>query len=381
MLFGISDVFSNEIMHETEGPFISLYQPTHRHRPHNKQDIIRFKNLVQQIENSLKQKYSAKEIAQILKPFNELEENKIFWNNTTDGLAILANKNRHTIYKLPRSVEELAVVSNSFHIKPLIRVFQSADRYHLLGLNRKRFTLYEGNRYGFEEVELDPNLPRTIEDVLGDDYSDPYLSQGTYAGTGTPVFHGHGSRKDVIDKDTEKYFRYVDKFIADTFSKPTGLPLILVALEEHHGLFRKISNNPYLLEDGIKVDYETLSVEKMHKDAWKVIEPFYLQRTQEMVDRYNLERSKFLASEDLVEVARAVFQNNVEILIIEADKIEPGKINKETGKIERGNLDDPGIGDILDDLAVMAYRSGSEVVILPKERMPSKTGVAVIYRY
>ena len=81
------------------------------------------------------------------------------------------------------------------------------------------------------------------------------------------------------------------------------------------------------------------------------------------------------------EVARAALEGRIDTLIIEADRIEPGKINEETGKIEEGNLEDPEINDVLNDLAKMVYREKGEVVILPKERMPSETGVAAIYRY
>lgn len=352
MLYEIVNEFPHEIIYEGEGPFISLYQPTFRHRPENKQDIIRFKNLIQGIQSSLRQKYPKAEIEKLMKPFNEIAENNIFWNNTKDGLAILSCKNKTVIYKLNRSVKEFAVVADSFHIKPLIRAYQSADSYHLLGLSRKNFTLYEGNRYGFEEIQLDPEIPRTIEDVLGDEYSEPYLNPGAYGGTGgTPMFHGHGSRKDEISKDTEKYFRYVDKFILDNFSNPTGIPLILVALDEHHGLLRNITNNPHLINDGIRRDYETLSTDELREEAWKVIEPFYLNKTKELVERYELERSKFLGSDDLAQVARATVENRVDVLMLEADRIEPGKIHKETGALHRGDLDDPDVNDMLDDLA------------------------------
>ena len=64
MLYEIVNDFPHEIIYEKEGPCISLYQPTHRHRPENKQDPIRFKNLLVEIENSLKQKYSKEEIRQ-----------------------------------------------------------------------------------------------------------------------------------------------------------------------------------------------------------------------------------------------------------------------------------------------------------------------------
>ena len=83
-----------------------------------------------------------------MKPFNTLLEDRTFWNNTTDGLAILANEDKCIIYKLQLPVKELSAVGERFHIKPLLRYFQSADRYHLLGLDRQQFVLYEGNRYG-----------------------------------------------------------------------------------------------------------------------------------------------------------------------------------------------------------------------------------------
>jgi hypothetical protein len=45
-----------------EPPCLSLYQPTHRHHPDNRQDPIRFRNLVKALEQSLRQKYTAREV-------------------------------------------------------------------------------------------------------------------------------------------------------------------------------------------------------------------------------------------------------------------------------------------------------------------------------
>ncbi|NLG74831.1 MAG: hypothetical protein GX535_01195, partial [Xanthomonadaceae bacterium] len=39
-------------------PCLSLYQPTHRSFPDNRQDSIRFKNLVRQLQQSLAERYS-----------------------------------------------------------------------------------------------------------------------------------------------------------------------------------------------------------------------------------------------------------------------------------------------------------------------------------
>lgn len=382
MPFKIVSDFPNEILEEKEGPFISLYQPTHRHRPHNEQDPIRFKNLVKQIERSLREHYSRRQIEPILEPFYVLAGDKAFWNHSLDGLAILATKDRGVIYKLQRPVKELAVVADSFHIKPLIRIFQSADRYQLLGLSRGEFALYEGNRYGFAPIELDSEVPRTMKDVLGDEYDEKYLTAGVFAGPkGVGAYHGHGGRKETIDKYTERFFRYVDRFVLDNYSKPSGLPLILVALDEHHPVFRRISRNPFLIEEGVRVAFDSISVEEMRDRVWQIIEPVYLQKTKELVDEFKEAQSRFMATDDLAQIARAAWENRVATLLVESDRIIPGKVDMSNGRLIEGDLQHPEFDDILDDLAEMVFRAQGKVVALPKERMPTDTGAAATFRF
>lgn len=381
-MYKIVKEFPNEIIFESEGPFMSLYQPTHKSRPENMQDPIRFKNLVQRLENSLKKEYPG-EVDKLIKPFKDIENDKIFWNNVSEGIAVLASRDKCVVYKLNRSVEELAVVANSFHIKPLIRNFQSADNYHILGITRDDFNIYEGNRYGIETIELDEDIPKTMVEVLGDEYTEPHLKAGRYSGgdTGSQAFHGHGGRKDEVEIDTEKYFRYIDKFILDNFSTLMKLPLLLVALDEHQGEFRNISKNRFLLDEKVSKDPEALAKKEIRKLTWNEMEGLYIKKTKDLVDRYGLQSSKSLGSDDLAEIARAALEGKIDTLMIESDHIEPGKVNRKTGELEKGNLENPEVDDILDDLGEMALKSKSQVVVLPKERMPTDTGIAAIFRY
>ena len=109
----------SELLSASEAPCLSLYVPTHRSHPENLQDPIRFKNLVEQLEESLLQQYPADEVSSLLVPFKELENNKDFWNHTMDGLAVLSSKEILKVIGLPVTVQELAVVADSFHTKPL----------------------------------------------------------------------------------------------------------------------------------------------------------------------------------------------------------------------------------------------------------------------
>ncbi len=382
MKFTIVNDFPNEFLKTQEGPFISLYQPTHRHSPDNLQDPIMYKNLVKKVEESLKEGYSKREIEPIMQPFYELADNKPFWQHAHDGLAILANKDGGIIYLLQRPVAELAVVADSFHIKPLIRIFQSADRYQVLGLNRSKFTIYEGDRYGLSEILFDEDTPTTIEDILGDEYDEKYLTAGTYAGpSGVGVFHGHGGKKENQAKVVEKFFRQVDRYVTEEVSKQSGLPLFLVALDEYHTTFQTISRNPYLQKKRIDIDYTALTTDKLNEIVWKEMEQVYLAKTDKLVESFRSAQAKLMASDDIAQVVRAAWEKRIDTVLIESDRIIPGKIDYETGHMVEGDLNNPGIDDILDDLAEKVIRNGGSVVVLPKERMPATTGVAATYKY
>lgn len=367
MLYELINDFPNEIINLEKEPFISIYQPTHRQKPESTQDSIRFKNLMQQVEKTLKEDYKEVNIDAIMKPLSQIAEDNIFWNHSKEGLAILVNEEKCLVYRLDQTVYELAVVSDSFHIKPLIRVFQSSDRHHVLTLSRTEFKIYEGNRYGFEEIEIDESIPTTLKDVLGEDLTEAYLSVG-------------GDTQREINKDTEKFFRYVDKFVTEHYSNPTQTPLVLVTLTEHQSLFRGLSRNSNLLDEGVKVDPDSLKRDELKNAIWEVLEPIYIKKTEELVERYENSRAKFLGTDDIVEIARATVENKISTLLIEAERIIKGKI-LEDGKLSEANEDEMTHEDVLDDMAEAVFRSGGEVIVLPKERMPSTTGAAAIYRY
>ena len=374
MKYEIVKEFPNDILYERDDICISIYMPTHRHTTATNQDKILFKNQIQKAERILGEKYSKKEVDKILEPLYDLEQDNMFWNRTKDGIAMLLNRQHFIIYNLYRDIQELTVVSDHFHIRPLIRVYQSADKYYVLGVNRKLFKLYYGDRYGLRELELPEGTPIKIEDVLGDQYTSP----GRVIVSGGGVSFGTGSKKDEVPKDTEKYLRYVDKFVWENYSKPANAPLVLLSLDEYQGDFRKMSNNKYLVDEGIKKDFESMDIESIRKESWKIIENIYLGETEKLVNLFNSEHGKGLASDNINDIARKAVEDRIKVILIESDKLTPGKVNLETGEVE---IIEDAINYILDDISEMVLRAKGEVVMLPKERMPTDTGVAAIYRY
>jgi hypothetical protein len=366
-----------------EPPCLSLYQPTHRAYPENQQDTIRFKNLLKSLEQSLRQKYTTREVKPLLQSFQDLSENQEFWNRTLDGLAVFGAPGLFRVYRLPRVVPELTVVADSFHIKPLIRIIQSADRYQVLGLNRCEVKLFEGNRDALNEIEPAPGVPRTITDALGEELTEPHLTVASYGtgAAGPAMRHGHGAKKDEVDQDAERFFRAVDRAVLEHHSRPSGLPLILAALPEHHSLFRQVSQNPFLLSEGIDIYPDAMTGEALRERAWRVLEPQYLARLASLVEEFGRAKSKGLGSEEAALVAQAAAAGRVATVLIEAERHVAGRIDQVSGRVEFGDLAHPEVDDLLDDIGELVLQKGGQVVVVPAERMPAQTGIAAIYRF
>ncbi|MEN3355799.1 MAG: hypothetical protein V7640_3957 [Betaproteobacteria bacterium] len=365
-------------------PCLSLYQPTYRAFPESQQNPVQYRNLLRELRTALEQKDGGAEIDKLLEPFERLAADDEFWAHPQDGIAVFGAPGFFHVEKVQRPLPRVVVVNEHLYVKPLVRVFQSEDTYQILALDRKAIKLYQGNRYVVDEIALAPSVPKTIDEALGPavhlpgvDRTAPFAAgrggQAVYA------HHGHGSKLDEVGLDVERFFRAVDRAITDAHSKPTGVPLILAALPEYHTHFREVSHNPYLLDEGIHANPDALSRDELRNQAWRLMEPRYHARLQQILDLYHAARARALATDDLTHAVEFAIDGRVGTLLVEADRSIPGHIEGRMPRLARGA--EPGVGDILDDLAERVLKTGGQVIVVPKGSMPSDTGLAAVFRY
>lgn len=371
-----------ELLNVQEETCLSLYMPTHKTHPANSQDVSKFKELVKELKEILAETLSESDVQAFLKPYYKLAEDYVFWQHADEGLAILSTKNKWHVFRLESSVGRLAVVADSFHTKPLRKYLQTLERYQVLGLTSSDVKFYEGNRHSLVEVELAGDVPATIKDALGEQFTQKYLSiSGGGAGPGgTGVHHGHGSKSDEVEKDTERYFTVVARAVEEHYSNPSGLPLILAALPEHHNVFQRVSNNSRLLKKGIRINPKSTSIEKLKELTWEVIEPRYFERLEKLADKFNQAKANGLGSDTLAEIAKATVEGRVDTLLIENERVIAGSIDRNTGDI---NLKETSrqVDDLLDDIGELVTLKSGKVMIVPVDKMPTFTGIAAIFRF
>ncbi len=373
-----------ELLAVTEAPCISLYMPTHRIHPENAQDPIRYKNLVKQVAESLAEKYPTSETETLLENFEALVNDQDFWKHTLDGLCVLGSSELFVVIHLQLPVEELVMVTDSFHTKPLRHILQSEDRYQVLALTMDDIHLFEGNRHSLFEIELS-DVPQTITEALGKELTEKHSTVASYGGVGgesITMHHGQGGKKDEVDNDVERYFRQVASDVYDHYSKPSGLPLILAALPEHHSLFNQVNKNPFLLPEGIEINPKSVSKEKLAELSWEAMQPVYVKKLERLAEKFNQAKANGLGSDTIEEVIEAAEASRVDTLFIEAHRVIAKRLrNKATGTFEATDLTQPVLDDELDGVGELVSKMGGTVVIIPKDQMPTNTGLAAIYRY
>ncbi len=382
MTYIIAKDFPHDILSDDRNPKVTLYVPTSRDINHNDEDKIRFGNLLRTIEKKLDKVTDQDTKKTIAANLNTLKDDRSLWNQRLEGFCIFANAKQTVIYVLQNPTREMAIIGQRFHQKPLIKDLQGLDEYQVLALDRQSYALYEGNRTGFRQIQLNEDEPKTIQDFLGEEFTESYLAQGSYGGASSrAMFHGHKSRKDEVDKDIERYLRLVDHHVMKQHSSVSKKPLILFALPEYHTHFRKHSNNPYLVDEGIKQSPRDIKLDALKKLAWNIIEPRYEARIDKLKETYQQALQKGSADNKIHTVAKAAVTGRVDTVLIEAFREIPGRIDTDSGRfIERNNALE-NFEDALDDLTDIVISNGGKVHVIPEEKMPTDTGIAAIYRY
>src|SRR5262249_4009970 len=131
---------------------------------------VHYDNLVDRAEQALLRNYSAA-ARPLLNRLRRLAHDSVYWARDPSeqaGLAILVSPHTFQTFALRNPPPEGVVVAGSFLLTPLLRVAQSADRFHILSLQREEVRLYEGNRDGLRLIEP-AGVPWTVTDALGDE--------------------------------------------------------------------------------------------------------------------------------------------------------------------------------------------------------------------
>ncbi|HDQ72576.1 MAG TPA: hypothetical protein ENN19_10835, partial [Chloroflexi bacterium] len=162
----ISTVDLARLIEMSGDPCVSIYMPTERAGPAVEKNRIRLKNMLAKTEERLSERGLRRPaITDFLQPAQALVEDTMFWQRQSDGLALYICDGYFDYYRLPIDFEELVVVADALHVKPLLPLLSSNGRFYILALSQSEIRLLQCTRYTAQTLEL-RDVPGSIAEVL-----------------------------------------------------------------------------------------------------------------------------------------------------------------------------------------------------------------------
>jgi len=354
------------LMPRQVGICVSIYMPTIRKGSETQQNQIRYKNLLRDAESQLSlSELRPSEIKDMLAPAQELSGNTPFWRNQSDGLALFLSPDLFKYYRVPHSFKELIVVTDRFHIKPLIPAVALNTEFYILAISQKNVRLLHCSLQHAEEVNLQ-GIPENLAEALNLDDFEKRIQRHTGA--------------EDMKLNILQYFQQVDKGLREVL-RDKKAPLIFAGVEYLFPIYREANTYPHLAGRGISGNPEELNADVLLESARPVMETLLEAKRDDALSQYRQNAGTGFTSGNLKEIVRSAFHGRVGILFVPVGVQQWGRFNSVTDEVVLDKDADASNEDMLDFAAIQTMANGGTVYAMNREEMPDDSSLAAIFRY
>jgi hypothetical protein len=353
---------------------VSLYLPTHRAGREVTQDPVRFRRLVAS---------AAEEVSDgdLLAASAGLVDERDFWAHGTDGLAVLAGPDGTTAIRLLEPVGELVVVSNRFHLKPVIAARARRVEFDVLAMSRHGVRFVEVTGTHAVEVEV-PGMPESMPEALQWDDREPQLQShaGGRAGQGrvAATFHGQGGSSDARDVDLDRYLHLIDRAVTEHCAGSTR-PLVVAGVDDIVGAYRKLTRCAHVLDDHVTGNPDQLRAAELADRARRFVPPATAEAERAARDSFYAGATATVDTVEPAVIAAAAGQ--VASVFVPADREYWGRYRPGHHRLEEHPTRQPGDHDLADVAATETLRHGGQAFVVPAGDLPGVGTAAATLRY
>ena len=365
---------------ESNSPCISIYMPAEKAGAETRKNSIRFKNLLSEAEEKIAEMFDKSALSESLESAESYIENYDFWQHQDCGLAFFIDRSGVKYYRLPYSFEELVIVGNSFHLKPLLPVIANDSKFYLLALSQNQVRFFFGSHYSINEIKLPENVPPSLAEALK--YDDPEKQTQFHSGDagGSPIYHGQGVGTSDNKDEIKRFFHKVNDGLKAVLQEE-NTPLILAGVEFLLPIYHETNSYTNLQEEGVIGNPENKSAEELHQQAWEIIEPLLIAQRKEAIDQYYNLSGTGEATQNLEEVVPAAVNGQIDTLFVRANTQKWGKFEQQENKVTvYAEKEDSSI-DLLDLAATNTFFQGGKIYVMDEDKMPEDSLMMAILRY
>lgn len=353
---------------------VSLYLPTHRAGREVTQDPVRLRQLI-----GLARAEAGE--GELLAAIGTFVQDRSLRGHGVMGLALLVDRTGATAIRLSEPPAELVVVSDRFHLKPLIAAIGRRLAFDVLALGRHRVRLVRVDGSRAVEAEV-PGLPTSMTDALRWDDREPQLQSHAAgrigAGRVAAAFHGQGGTGDAREADLDRYLRLVDRPVVAHRSGSTR-PLVLAGVDEIVAAYRRLTSCAHLADAHIGGSPDQLRAAELADRGRRFVRPSTAAAEHEA-------REAFLAGAaatvDTVEQAViAAAAGRVTSIFVPADRASWGRYHPGHRRLDEHDERQAGDHDLTDVAATETLRHGGLAFVVPASEVPGGGTAAATLRY
>lgn len=348
---------------------ISIYIPTQR-VGENKESRLTLKNTVSAVEKQLLGLGLKRTEAEVyLEPIKKVIDDTSIWRLLSDTMVIFRNKDHFWVRNLPIQTNEFHLISNKYHLLPLLDLFNQDNSYFIFLLSLKKNKLYEANQHEIIEIESDDVFPETINDSRGHDYVQKSLEfRSRMPGREFAPFHGKGEGKDYKETEVLKYMVDIDDGLKELL-EGYHVPVVVAAVESIFSQLKEASTFKNLYPKCVPGNYDNDDILLIHNKANELLKPYFDKRKNENKNKY-IEAPDSQIVSDTRDVIKAAYMGQVETLFVEKGRNLWGEFDEQTGEATIHEDKKPVDRCLADFTAQTVFLKGGNVFIEEVGNMP-----------
>lgn len=318
--------------------------------------------------------------------FKEIANAADFREQRYPAVAVFIGLETYAWYQLPDLVEQSVVVSNRFHIRPLLSLVTQQQEFYLLSLNKDNVTLYKGDRDSLTEVTV-ANLPKNVEAVVGVEADDRQLqfhtsTKGSGGGKRPAMFHGP-SWKDDKQMYTDKFLNTVNEAVSTYLQQQkTKPPLLLTGVERMIVDYKGLNSYENLITDlFLEGNYSRDSLAQLHERSISLFKPYVIKQAVVEVTGFVDRGSADKFSTDVTEVLKQARMGRVATLLLAQNVHKWGNFDPNTLEIHEDLRPSGNNSDLYDVACAEVLFTDGTVYVVPAEEIPNNLSIVAVYRY
>lgn len=348
---------------------VSIYLRTTPVTQETRGDRIELKNLAKQAAQQLRAEGAEKrQAAAIAEQLDDLMDDDEFWRFQAHSLAIFATPENVRTFRVPNTLEPMVMVSDRFHLKPLLRAVSFPNSCYLLALTQLSVRL----------IEVSPDLPPVAVKVEGmpQDAGRAIRGAGEIDHWPSGRIQGAEGQKVLL----RQFARNVDKALRPLLTG-SDIPLILAATEPLASIYRSVNTYSRLAKATIEGSPQATTDAQLGECARTILDGLYREEVAAWRRLFEVRENQGRATTDIAQAARAATMGAVDSILVDIDEVIPGRIDDVGRVIFAEMANTKNNYGLVDEIASRVIATGGRVIGVRKTDIPRGEALAAILRY